>query len=283
MSYEAPDPTKLRIKPTYNVGDYGKDVLLPLVCTQSSNVQTFTPSGATFEFTPHDSAQPIDEQDVIISDTDKVQQLHAGNDTAFTKSWIWNPDMSAFVYKIAFNIGLGLKCSAYTNGSTNFGDITLTITQLGDGIGDKVIWSRAYDAGTTALGATGELICNFHADILAVVKVNNALPLKIDLTVAHTKTGTNTSQIGFLPFYPYVPTAIPRLFTISSVGFHIHASLDHAYPIWRDQDNDQRLDYSGISAEQAGATMPTEALASYLNVDGLSSNPLPADSEGTTY
>ena len=277
MSYEAPDPTKLRIKPTYNVGDFGHDLIIPLVCTQSSNVQTLTPSGATFAFTPEDSAQPIDEQDVIISDTDKVQNLHAGNDTAFTKSWIFHPDMSAFVYKVSFNLGLGLKCSAYTNGSTNFGDITIKITQLGDGIGDKVIWSRAYDAGTTALEATGELICNFHADILAIVKLSNALPIKIDLTIGHSKSGTNTSQIGFLPFYPYVPTAVPRLFTVSSVNFHIHASLDHAFPIWRDQDNDQRLDYSGISAEQINAVTPTIAIGNSL------SNPLPADSEGQTY
>ena len=164
MSYEAPNPSKLRIKPTYNVGDYGKDILLPLVCTQSSNLQTLTPSTATFEFTPHDSAQPIDEQDIIISDTDKVQQLHASNDTAFTKSWIFTPDMSAFIYKISFNLGLCLKCSAFTIGSTNFCDITITISQLGEGSGDTVIWSRAYDAETTALAGTGELICNFHAD-----------------------------------------------------------------------------------------------------------------------
>ena len=278
MSYEAPNPSKLRIKPTYNVGDYGKDILLPLVCTQSSNLQTLTPSTATFEFTPHDSAQPIDEQDIIISDTDKVQQLHASNDTAFTKSWIFTPDMSAFIYKISFNLGLGLKCSAFTSGTTNFGDITITITQLGEGSGDTVIWSRAYDAETTALAGTGELICNFHADILAPVKISNALPIKIDLTIAHSKTGTNTSQIGFLPFYPYVPTAVPKLFTVSAVSFHVHASLDHAFPIWRDQDNDQRLDYSGISAEQADATISTIATG-----NSLSSNPLPADSEGTTY
>jgi len=278
VSYEAPNPTKLRIKPTYNVGDFGHDLIIPLVCTQSSNVQTFTASGATFAFTPEDSAQPIDEQDVIISDTDKVQQLHAGNDTAFTKSWLYHPDMTAWLYKISFNIGLGLKCSAYTNGTTNFGDITITITQLGDGAGDKIIWSRAYDAETTALEATGELICNFHTDIVAPVKLTNALPVKIDVTIAHAKTGTNTSQIGFLPFYPYVPTAIPKLFTVSAVSFHVHASLDHAFPIWRDQDNDQRLDYSGLSAEQADATMPTQAIQ-----NGLSSNPLPAESEGVTY
>jgi len=278
VSYEAPDPTKLRIKPTYNVGDFGHDLVIPLVNTQSSNVQTLTASTATFEFTAEDSAQPIDEQDVIISDTDKVQQLHAGNDTAYTKSWVYHPDMTAWLYKISFNLGIGLKCSAFTNGTTNIGDVTITITQIGDGAGDKVIFSRAYDSQTTALTGTGELISNFHADIVAPVKLTNALPVKIDLTIGHTKTGTNTSQIGFLPFYPYVPTAVPKLFTVSSVAFHVHASLDHAFPIWRDQDNDQRLDYSGISAEQAGLSIQTEAIG-----NSLSNNPLPAQSEGVTY
>ena len=43
MSYEPPNPTKLRIKPVYGVDSYGHDILLPLALAQSSNVQTLTP------------------------------------------------------------------------------------------------------------------------------------------------------------------------------------------------------------------------------------------------
>ena len=38
--FEIGDPTKLRIKPTYNVGDYGHDVSLPLLLAQSTNLAT---------------------------------------------------------------------------------------------------------------------------------------------------------------------------------------------------------------------------------------------------
>ena len=61
MPYEAPNPTKLRIKPTYNTGDYGHDVSFPLTLMQASNVQTLTPSGASLHQTTENSALPIDE------------------------------------------------------------------------------------------------------------------------------------------------------------------------------------------------------------------------------
>ena len=128
--YEIGNPTKLRAKPTYNIGDYGHDLSLPLLLAQASNVQTLTPSTASFHQTEHDSALPIDEVLSFISESDKCEQLHAGNDTDFDKTWLIQPDMSFFSYKIALNMGIGLKVSAYTSGNITVDNVHLTITRL---------------------------------------------------------------------------------------------------------------------------------------------------------
>ena len=159
--YELPDPTKLRIKPTYNVGDYGEDVTFPLILSQASNLVTLTPSTATFHQTEHDSALPIDALARFISNVDKCELLHAGNDTNFDKTFLISPDMSFFSYKIALTFGIGLKVSAHTSGNINVNNIHLTITEVGDGAGDTQIADLTVSAGapTNKFLATAPTFC----------------------------------------------------------------------------------------------------------------------------
>ena len=253
--YEIGNPTKLRIKPTYNVGDYGHDLSLPLLLAQASNVQTLTPSTSSFHQTEHDSALPIDEVLSFISESDKCEQLHAGNDTDFDKTWLITPDMSFFSYKISLTFGIGLKVSAYTSGNITVDNIHLTLTEIGDGAGDIVIADLRIPTGASALSATGEQIIMFHADIMNKIKFNNSKPVKVRIQTETTKSGTATYQVGMLPVYPMIPTAVPKQWLLSQVEIHAHASLDHAFPIWRDSDNDQRLDYSGCSPDGCNSAL----------------------------
>ena len=124
-----PNPTQLRIKPVYDTGSFGHDVTFPLVLSQASNLSTLTPSTASFYQSTHDSALPIDQLARFISESDKCELLHAGNDTDFDKTWLIQPDMTAWSYKIALTFGIGLKVSAYTSGNINAGNVKLTITQ----------------------------------------------------------------------------------------------------------------------------------------------------------
>ena len=245
--FEIGDPTKLRIKPTYNVGDYGHDVSFPLLLSQATNLVTLTPSTSSFHQTQHDSANPIDEVLSFISESDKCELLHNGNDTDFDKTWLIQPDMSFFSYKIALSFGIGLKVSAYTSGNITAESIRLTLTELGDGVGDIVIADLTIPTGASALSATGEQIIMFHADILQKIKFTNNRPVTMRIRTVSSKSGTATYQVGMLPVYPMIPTAVPKQWLLSQVEIHAHASLDHAFPIWRDSDNDQRLDYSGCS------------------------------------
>ena len=247
MEYELPDPTKLRTKPVYNVGDYGEDVVFPLVLSQASNLATLTPSTASFHQTEHDSALPIDALARFVSNSDKCELLHAGNDTNFDKTFLISPDMSFFAYKIALTFGLGLKVSAHSSGNINVNNVHLTITEIGEGAGDTVIADLTVSAGSPNLTATGEQITLFHADIIQPIKFTKSRPIKVRIQTEASKSGTATFQVGMLPVFPIIPTAVPKHWIESQIEVHAHASLDHAFPIWRDQTNQEKMDYSGCS------------------------------------
>ena len=243
-----PNPTQLRIKPVYDTGSFGHDVTFPLVLSQASNLSTLTPSTASFYQTTHDSALPIDQLARFVSNVDKCELLHAGNDTDFDKTWLIQPDMTAWSYKIALTFGIGLKVSAYSSGNINAGNIKLTITQIGDGAGDIVIEDLTIAVGSPNLTATGEQIIMFHADIVRPIKFNNGLPVKVRIQTESSKSGTATYQIGMLPLFPLIPTAVAKTWYESQVELHLHGDLTHAYPIWRSENNDELMDYSGCAS-----------------------------------
>ena len=249
MEYELPDPTKLRTKPVYNVGDYGQDVTFPLILSQASNLVTLTPSTASFHQTEHNSSLPIDALARFISNVDKCELLHGGNDTNFDKTFLISPDMSFFSYKIALTFGIGLKVSAYTSGNINVNNVHLTITEIGEGAGDTVIADLTVSAGSPNLTGTGEQITMFHADIIQPIKFTKSRPIKIRIQTEASKSGTATFQVGMLPVFPIIPTAVPKQWYESQIEIHAHASLDHAFPVFRDQTNQEKLDYSGCGVE----------------------------------
>tara|TARA_R100000781_G_scaffold78260_2_gene48485 strand:- start:71 stop:832 length:762 start_codon:yes stop_codon:yes gene_type:complete len=243
-----PNPTQLRIKPVYDTGSFGHDVTFPLPLAQATNLATLTPSTASFYQSTHDSALPVDELARFISESDKCELLHNGNDTDFDKTWILQPDMTAWTYKLALNFGVGLKVSAYTSGNVNAGNIHITITEIGDGAGDTVIEDLTIAIGSPNLTATGEQIIMFHADIVRPIKLNGGLPVKVRIQTESSKSGTATYQVGMLPVFPIIPTAVPKTWYESQVELHLHGDLTHAYPIWRSENNQELMDYSGCGS-----------------------------------
>ena len=82
------------IKPVYDVANFGHDATLPLNCLSGSTV-TLTPSTATFVQVEEDSKIPIDEVNMFITDSDKMELVHAGDDTDYDTTWHYDVDMSA--------------------------------------------------------------------------------------------------------------------------------------------------------------------------------------------
>ena len=87
----------------------------------------------------------------------------------------------------------------------------------------------------------------FHADIIQPIKFTKSRPIKVRIQTEASKSGTATFQCGMLPVFPVIPTAVPKHWLESQIEVHAHASLDHSYPVFRDQTNQEKLDYSGCS------------------------------------
>ena len=62
----------------------------------------------------------------------------------------------------------------------------------------------------------------------------------------NTSSGSGTYQCGLFPLFCYIAPAVPKAWTTSSLIMHVHGSLDHAFPVFRNEDNENMLDHSGI-------------------------------------
>ena len=228
------------IKPTFNVSDYGHDLIIPLNCLTGSGTTTLTPSTATFVQVLEDSKVPIDSVDQFITDSDSMAMIHAGDDTDFDKTWEWEPDMSAQAYQISLNFAVGMKVSAYTSGNFKISDVQVIIKQVGGGEGDFTYLNKIIDPGMTNMAGTAEQVAIINFSTTVSAKVFDK-PLTFQIKV-NTDSGVGTYQTGIIPLFCYFASAVPKTWTTSSVLMHIHADLAHAFPIFRDQDNMNMLD-----------------------------------------
>ena len=227
------------IKPTYDVANYGHDITLPLNCLSGSTA-TLTPSTATFVQVLEDSRVPIDEVDLFIMDSDKMAMVHAGNDTDADFSWEWTPDMSAQAYQVSFNFAVGMKVSAYTSGNFKISDVQVIMKQVGGGEGDFTYLNKIIDPGMTNMAGVAEQVAIINFSTTVSAKVFDK-PLTFQIKV-NTDSGVGTYQTGLVPLFCYFAAAVPKTWTTSSVLMHIHADLQHAFPIFRDEDNMSMVD-----------------------------------------
>ena len=226
------------------MGDYGHDVIIPLNCITGSATTTLTPSTATFVQVLEDGKVPVDEVNQFITDTDKMELIHSGNDTDFDTTWEWLPDMSFQAYKASFAIAVAMKVSAYTSGNFKISSVQVTMRVIGGGEGDQVIVDRIIDPGMANMTGTAEQIAILNIDTKTSAKIADK-EVTVQVKV-NTSSGTGTYQCGIVPLYCYFSAAVPKTWTTSSVVVHAHADLAHAFPIFRDEDNMNVLDRSGI-------------------------------------
>ena len=111
-------PSKVKSVSVYNVGDYGNDLFLPF--TDVGLTETaITFSTATLTRDTEDSNQPMDDFPAVYSDTDSGILLNEGNDTAFSQTYSYNPDMTAIIYALHLHFPAAVICSAFTSGTLN--------------------------------------------------------------------------------------------------------------------------------------------------------------------
>ena len=222
-------PSNVKSVATYDTSGYGEDLFFPLTDVGLTE-QSFTISGATITRDTHSGNQPIDGDPVIIHDTDNGMIEHEGNNTAFTQTYRWHPDMSAVIYKTRFHVAFGLNISAYTSGNFNLGKLTVTFQETKNP--NRIIYQNTFDSGATNQTGTGISYHIFDQDVIESYKVYRGQPIDITFTM-ETTAGTGTRQEGLISFFPNLATARPKIFYVSGVSFHVHASLDHADPVYR--------------------------------------------------
>ena len=242
------NPTQLLIKPTYDVSNYGKDVTIQLG-TDTLALKGFTISSATFEQSSESATVfHMGDEGTIISDTDTIGIAYEGNNTAFDRSYQFLPDMAAYVYKYEILAGFAENCSAYTSGGVDIDSVRFTLsTTLPDGTEENIIFDRYVTSSTSALEATGTNVFIAHLEDNTPLKLVKGYPVRLRIRVNETTSGTNTRQVGLLPLFCFQKEALAKIFTTSVFDMHLHPTLDHAFPVFRDESVQETLDYGGVT------------------------------------
>lgn len=230
------------IKPVYDVGSYGHDVSVPL-STLSGSSQTVVPSTSTFVQVLEDSKVPVDELPLFISDTDVMQMIHQGNDSDYDETFVWLPDMTANLYKATLSFAVGLNVSAYTSGNFKIDTIQMVIKQQKADYVETLV-NRVIDPGMANITSAVAQVAVVAFDTTVAKKLfDKSVTVQIKV---NTSSGSGTYQCGLFPLFCYISPAVPKAWTTSSFIMHVHGSLDHAFPVFRNEDDENMLDHSGI-------------------------------------
>ena len=224
------EPSSVKSVSVYNVGDYGMDLFLPFTDVGLTET-SITFSTATVTRDLEDSNQPMDDFPAVYSDTDTNVLLNEGNDTAFSQTYSYNPDMTAIIYAIHLSFPAAVICSAFTSGTLNVGALHLKITERSTN--DRLLYENTFQSGAANLTGTGTSLHFFQRDVVETILVRKGNPIDILVELVTVKTGTNTRQEGIVPLAPYIKTAVLKRFTPAGIALHLHADLSHADGVYK--------------------------------------------------
>jgi len=241
------DPTKIRLKPTYNASNPIEPTTLE-IGVEDDNLQSIVPSTADFGqvLTPSGNV-PISDSSVIISDVDAIGLVNPGDDTDYDQTYEWLPPESSIIYQIDMSFAVGLNLSAFTSGSATIDSVQVIITQQDEQTPRVLLDELFLAVGLTALVATGAQI--LLLDMQRVIddkKIKGGVPITIQIIINTTQSMVQTRQVGIIPFVSYHSEAIAKRFTTSVIKFYNKPSLDSAFLVLRTEDAQELLDYSGV-------------------------------------
>ena len=223
-------PSRVKAVPTYDISSYGEDLFLPFSdvgLTETALV--FSTAVVTRDL--DDSNQPMDDFPAVYSDTDAGLLLNEGNDTAFSQTYTFLPDMTAVLYAIHLNFPALVTCSAFTSGTLNVGALHLKITERSTN--DRLLYENTFQSSAANLTGTGTSLHFFQRDIVETIRVQKGNPIDILVELITVTTGTNTRQEGYTTLAPYLKTAVLKRFTPAGIALHLHADLSHADGVFK--------------------------------------------------
>ena len=238
-------------KAVYDVAFYGEDIVVPLV-SDTLNLSAFTWSSLDALTQSNDTVGSADGQiepsPRLFSDVDTLGMLNEGDGVAFSRSYQWLSDMSAWVYKFDVFMAVGLNVTAFTSGNHSVDSVRLVITEL-DKAGNQ-IKQIADLLSTTAMGNQGQVgarVAVLHFEGNTPFKVSQGNIVQFAFTLNRTDTLTATSFEGILPYFFCQEGGTAKALFESAITMHLHPALDHAQIVLRDESAQEGLDYSGVT------------------------------------
>jgi len=223
-------PSKVKSISVYDTASYGMDLFLPFTDVGLTETSiTFSTSTVTRDL--EDSNQPMDDFPAVYSNVDTSVLLNSGNDTAFSRTYSYNPDMTAIIYAIHLSFPAAVICSAFTSGTLNVGALHLKITERSTN--DRLLYENTFQSGAANLTGTGTSLHFFQRDVVETILVRKGNPIDILVELITVKTGTNTRQEGVVALAPYIKTAVLKRFTPAGIALHLHADLSHADGVYK--------------------------------------------------
>lgn len=227
------------IPPVYNVGDYGQDVRIPITSatngTDTVSVQSIVldVSTTTIQQILDTTSTPIDDNELAISDANIVGLMNLGDNTAWSKTFSWTPDMNAEVYKVSLAFAAALNVSAWTSGNFNLNLVRVRAVERDTGRLIIPLLTFNQPNITANLVAVGCQILIIMADYDTTFKVKARSA--IDITISITSSvGVGTRQEGLLTVFAWNKPQVLKPFSLPIIKLHVHATLDHAAEVFKE-------------------------------------------------
>ena len=237
------------IKPVYNVGDYGEDVVIPLD-QDNLTYTSITWASSTFARTTEDVAGittfPMDDHTTLASDKTTGGIANEGLNTQFDRIYSWRPDMDAVCYKIDFSMAFGLLVTNYAANNFKITSVRCKMFVVEANANQRVLSDITWQSGLGNLAANGSQVFLVKEDVLADIELYSGFPILIQITMT-CGTGTGDRNEGILPWFPSQAADLVKSFARSEIRMHLHAAVSHADKVLRRQQNEQKLDYSGMN------------------------------------
>jgi hypothetical protein len=223
-------PSNVKAVATYGIDAYGEDLFLPFTDVGlTETALTFSTAVITRDL--EDSNQPMDDFPAVYSDTDSGLLLNEGNDTQFSQTYSFVPDMTAIIYAIHLVFPAVVTCSVFSSGTLNVGALHIKITERSTN--NRLLYENTFQSNAANLTGTGTSLHFFQRDIVETIKIEKGNPVDILVELVTVKTGTNTRQEGLCNLAPYLKTAVLKRFTPAGIALHLHADLSHADGVFK--------------------------------------------------
>ena len=224
------EPSSVKSISVYDTASYGMDLFLPFTDVGLTET-SITFSTATVTRDTDDSNQPMDDFPAVYSDTDTGVLQNEGNNTAFSQTYVFTPDMTAVCYAIHLIFPAAVICSAFTNGTLNVGALHIKLTERSTN--DRLLYENTFQSGAANLTGTGTSLHIFQQDVVETILVRKGNPIDILVELITVTTGTNTRQEGIVNLAPNIKTAVLKRFTPAGIALHLHADLSHADGVYK--------------------------------------------------